>query len=135
MKLAVKIRKICTNRGALKAIASVTIDEAYVVHGVKIIETDKGRFVAMPGEVQKDKDGKAINSELKTMLSSARSEYWVMVALVVGNIPLLYLLNKEWYQTLMHTTPGKIVLGICGIVILVTALFMMKFTKPINYKR
>ena len=80
-------------------------------------------------------DVRLINSELKTMLSSARSEYWVMVALVVGNIPLLYLLNKDWYQTLMYTTHGKIVLGICGIVILVTALFMMKFTKSINYKR
>lgn len=69
------------------------------------------------------------------MLSSVRNEYWMMVALVAGNIPLLYFLNREWFDTLMYATPGKIVLGICGAVILVTALFMMKFTKPINYKR
>ncbi len=85
--------------------------------------------------VAKLTDVRLINSELKTMLSSARSEYLVMVGLVVGNIPLLYLLNKEWYHTLMFTGPGKLVLGICGLVILVTALFMMKFTKPISYKR
>lgn len=85
--------------------------------------------------VSKLTDVRIVNSELKTMLSSVRNEYWMMVALVVGNIPLLYLLNKEWFETLMYSTPGKAVLGICGTVILITALFMMKFTKPIQYKR
>lgn len=80
-------------------------------------------------------DVRVVNNELKTMLQNARNEYWMMVLLVVGNIPLLYFLNKDWYQTLMYTTPGKIVLGICGAVILVTALFMFKFTRPIAYKR
>lgn len=85
--------------------------------------------------VSKLTDVRIVNSELKTMLSSARNEYWFMVALVVGNIPLLYLLNKDWFHTLLFTTPGKLVCGICGMVILITALFMMKFTKPVEYKR
>lgn len=85
--------------------------------------------------VAKLTDVRIVNSELKTMLSSVRNEYWMMVALVAGNIPLLYFLNRNWFETLMFTTSGKIVLGICGTVILVTALFMMKFTKPIAYKR
>jgi Flp pilus assembly protein TadB len=85
--------------------------------------------------VQKLADVRIVNSELSTMLASARNEYWMMVALVAGNIPLLYFLNKDWYHTLMSTTPGKIVLGVCGVVILVTAMFMMKFTKPVEYKR
>lgn len=85
--------------------------------------------------VAKLTDVRVVNSELKTMLSSARNEYWMMVLLLVGNVPLLYLLNKEWFQTLIYTTPGKAVLGVCGVVILVTAVFMMRFTKPIEYKR
>lgn len=60
------------------------------------------------------------------MLSSARNEYWFMVARVVGNIPLLYLLNKDWFHTLLFTTPGKLVCGICGMVILITALFRLR---------
>lgn len=79
-------------------------------------------------------DIRIVNSELKTMMAAVRNEYWMMVALVVGNVPLLYLLNKDWFHTLLFTTPGKAVCGLCGIVILVTALFMMKFTKPIEYK-
>lgn len=57
-----------------------------------------------------------------------------MVALVVGNIPLLYILNKSWYSTLMDTIPGKLVLALSGVIILVTAMMMMKYTKPIEYK-
>jgi Flp pilus assembly protein TadB len=58
-----------------------------------------------------------------------------MAALVTGNIPLLYFLNRDWFDTLLFDTSGKIVLGICGTVILITALLMMKLTKPIEYKR
>ena len=85
--------------------------------------------------VSKLTDVRIVNSELRTMLSSVRNEYWMMVVLVAGNVPLLYFLNREWFDTLMFSTPGKVVLGICGMVILITALFMMKFTKPIAYKR
>ena len=85
--------------------------------------------------VAKLTDVRIVNSELKTMLINARNEYLMMVFLVVGNIPLLYLLNKDWFHTLLFTTAGKAVLGVCGVVILITALFMMKYTKPIEYKR
>ena len=85
--------------------------------------------------VSKLTDIRIVNNEQRGLLAAARNEYWVMVALLVGNIPLLYLLNKDWYHTLVYDTAGKVVLGICGVVILITALFMMRFTRPIEYKR
>ena len=85
--------------------------------------------------VSKLTDVRVINNELKTMLQSAKNEYWMMVLLLISNIPILYMLNKEWFNTLVYETSGKAVLGICGVVILVTALFMIKFTKPVEYKR
>lgn len=80
-------------------------------------------------------DVRIVNNELKTMLSEVKKEYWMMVCLVIGNIPLLYMLNEAWYKSLMFTVAGKIVLAICGVVILITAAFMMKYTKPIEYKK
>lgn len=85
--------------------------------------------------VSKLQDIRIVNNELKTMLSAVRNEYLMMVLLVVGNVPLLYLLNKDWYRTLLFSLPGKAVCGLCGIVILVTAMLMMKYTKPIEYRR
>lgn len=85
--------------------------------------------------VSKLTDVRIVNNELKTVLDAAKNEYLTMVLLVVGNIPLIYALNKEWFNSLMFTIPGKIVIAICGMTILVTAGFMMKFTKPIEYRR
>ena len=85
--------------------------------------------------VSKLTDVRLVNNSLKTMLSETRREYWMMVLMVVGNIPLLYCLNRDWYDALMNTVFGKIVLAISGVVIIVTAIRMNKITKPIEYKR
>ena len=78
--------------------------------------------------VAKLTDVRVVNSELSTMMAAVRTEYYTMVGLVVGNIPLLYVLNKDWFHTLIYETPGKFVLGVCGAVIIVTYMFLLKFT-------
>lgn len=85
--------------------------------------------------VAKLTDVRIVNNELKTMLYEPRKEYYMMVAMLFGNIPLLYMLNHSWYNTLMTTLPGKFVLALSGVTVLVTALLMMKYTKPIEYRR
>ena len=85
--------------------------------------------------VSKLTDVRLVNNSLKTMLSEARREYYMMVCMVLANIPLLYCLNRDWYDALMNTVFGKIVLAICGVVIIITAIRMNKITKPIEYKR
>lgn len=84
--------------------------------------------------VAKMTDVRLVNSELSTMMAEVRMEYYTMVGLVVGNVPLLYVLNKDWFHTLVYEFAGKFTLGMCGVVIFVTYLFMLKFTKPIEYK-
>ena len=85
--------------------------------------------------VTKLTDVRIVNNEIKGMLSSARIEYYMMTGIVVGNIPLLYFLNKDWFNALMFTTLGKLVLAICGLVIIVTAVLMLRFTKQIEYRK
>ncbi|MGN0451616.1 MAG: type II secretion system F family protein [Acutalibacteraceae bacterium] len=85
--------------------------------------------------ISKLTDVRIVNSELRTMLTSAKNEYYAMVAMVIGSVPLLYVLNKEWFEVLIYSTVGKATLGISAIVVLVTTFFMMKFTKPIEYRR
>jgi len=85
--------------------------------------------------VSKFTDVRLVNNALKTMLENARREYYTMVIMVVANIPILYCINKDWYNALMYTTVGKIVLAVCALVIFITALRMSKVTKPVEYKR
>jgi len=85
--------------------------------------------------VNKLTDVRLVNSELKTLMMEPRKEYWSMAALVAGNVPLLYLINKDWFHTMMTTLPGKIVLALSAAAILVTAMLMFKYTKPVEYKK
>ena len=57
MEFNVKVRKIIENGKPLKATCSVTMDGQFTVHGVKVIKTEKGSFIAMPFESYKDAEG------------------------------------------------------------------------------
>ena len=45
----VRVRTI-TTEGKLRAIASITMDDEFVVHDIKVIEGEKGLFIAMPSK-------------------------------------------------------------------------------------
>ena len=98
-------------------------------------QLDHNLIDTLPPIVARLADMRVVNGELKVMSSEHKREYWIMVLLVIANIPLLYLLNKDWYAALMYTTLGKVALAICGAVILITSILMMKFTKPVTYKK
>ena len=57
MEFNVNIRKIIENGKPLKATCSVTMDNMFTVHGVKVIKTEKGSFIAMPFDSYKDAEG------------------------------------------------------------------------------
>lgn len=49
----VRVRKI-TKEGKMRAIVSITIDEEFVIHDIKVIEGEKGLFIAMPSKKATD---------------------------------------------------------------------------------
>ena len=49
----VRVRKI-TAEGKMKAIVSITIDDVFVVHDIKVIDGEKGLFIAMPSKKATD---------------------------------------------------------------------------------
>lgn len=49
----VRVRKIA-KEGKMKAIVSITVDDEFVVHDIKVIEGDKGLFIAMPSKRSAD---------------------------------------------------------------------------------
>ncbi len=70
----VRVRKV-TSQGKMKAKIDITIDNAFVIHDVKVIETDKGTFIAMPSKKLPNGDYKdvahPINTETREMLQKA----------------------------------------------------------------
>lgn len=66
--------KTSEKEGALKALATVVIDDAIAIHGIKVIEGEKGLFIAMPSR-RGDKGFidfvHPINTETRNMLQKA----------------------------------------------------------------
>lgn len=69
----VRVRKIA-KEGKMKAVVSVTFDNEFVVHDIKVIEGEKGYFIAMPSKRSSDGEYRdiahPINSATRELLSS-----------------------------------------------------------------
>ena len=69
----VRVRKV-TKEGKMKAVVSITLDNEFVVHDIKVIEGEKGLFIAMPSTKAGDGEYRdiahPINSETRERIQS-----------------------------------------------------------------
>ena len=61
----VRVRKM-TKEGKMKAIVSITIDDEFVVHDIKVIDGERGLFIAMPSRKAADGEYKDIAHPINT---------------------------------------------------------------------
>ena len=69
----VRVRKV-SKEGKMKAIVSITLDNEFVVHDIKVIEGEKGMFIAMPSRKAADGEYRGvahpINSETRDKIQN-----------------------------------------------------------------
>ena len=79
----VRVRKV-TKEGKMRAVVSITIDDVFVVHDIKVIEGEKGLFIAMPSRKASDGEYRdiahPINSETRDKIQSLILEKYRAVA-------------------------------------------------------
>ncbi|MFQ9511467.1 MAG: septation regulator SpoVG [Lachnospiraceae bacterium] len=80
----VRVRKV-SKEGKMKAIISITIDNEFVIHDIKVIEGEKGVFIAMPSRKAADGEYRdiahPINSETREMIQKIILERYEAAAL------------------------------------------------------
>lgn len=73
----VRVRKL-SKEGKMKAIVSITLDDEFVIHDIKVIEGEKGLFIAMPSKKAADGEFRdiahPINSETREMVQNVIME-------------------------------------------------------------
>ena len=85
----VRVRKIA-KEGKMKAVVSITIDDEFVVHDIKVIEGEKGLFIAMPSRKASDGEYRDIAHPIN---SQARDHIQSLIL--------------EKYQELLNTEDGE----------------------------
>ena len=67
----VRVRKV-TKQGKMRAVVSVTFDNEFVIHDIKVIEGERGLFIAMPSKKSTDGEYRdiahPINSDMRKTL-------------------------------------------------------------------
>ena len=79
----VRVRKV-NQEGKMRAVVSITIDNEFVVHDIKVIEGDKGLFIAMPSRKASDGEYRdiahPINSDTRDKIQTLILEKYEEVA-------------------------------------------------------
>lgn len=87
----VRIRKI-VREGKMKAIVSITLDDEFVIHDIKIIEGEKGLFTAMPSRRTTSGEYKdivhPINSQTREAMQEAILEAYRRTALTESGMEM-----------------------------------------------
>ena len=78
-----RVRKVAKD-GKMKAVVSITLDDEFVVHDIKVIEGEKGLFIAMPSRKASDGEYRdiahPINSETRERIQTIILEQYVKAA-------------------------------------------------------
>lgn len=88
----VRVRKVA-KEGKLKAVVSITMDEEFVVHDIKVIEGEKGLFIAMPSK-------KAVDGEYRDIAHPINSETREKIQSII----------LENYEKVLEETPEEAVI-------------------------
>ena len=87
----VRVRKVA-KEGKMKAVVSITMDDEFVVHDIKVIEGEKGLFIAMPSR-------KATDGEYRDIAHPINSETRDRIQTII----------LEKYQEVMDAEPEEAV--------------------------
>lgn len=71
MNIKVEIKKNLGTDKPVKAYANIVIDDAVVIHGVSVVENEKGRYMSMPMHTWKTKQGEDVTRPVCHPISSS----------------------------------------------------------------
>ena len=97
-------------------------------------QSDRTMKNTLLSSIQKFSDVRVVQSELDSSVASIKREAFMMMGLVAINVPLLYVINHDWFNTLVYTLQGKVTLAVCAAIVLFSFVRIMKLSAPIEYK-
>jgi len=89
------------------------------------------KFV-LPSIIESMSDVKKMQEEFNTTLLSVHKEYTTMVLIEALFIPLLYVMQKEWFHVLLTSGIGKAVLAVNAAVILLGYAYIIVINRPVS---
>jgi hypothetical protein len=119
---------------ALKIMAAEVDNEDFTswVNVLILCVDDKGLKYMLKPIVQGMNDVKALQLKSDTEMAAAWRRFFMMVVTTFATIPLLRLMNKDWFDILTKTGPGKVLVILMIASALGSSIYAAKVNKPIR---
>lgn len=85
--------------------------------------------------VNKLSDIRVVSGELNTLLYEPLKDFAIMALLLLLEVPFLRSQNEEWYNILMFTPVGKLLISVDVVLLMVALIAVIRNLKPIEYRR
>jgi hypothetical protein len=94
-------------------------------------QDDRELKYVLPSIVAKLNSVKKIQVELDTVMYDIYKEYLYVAAIVILNIPLMYIINAEWARILFGTPIGKLAVAITFSVIFLASAYVVSVNRSL----
>ncbi len=105
------------------------------IDAMKLCQDDRNLKSTLLPIVNKLSDMRVVAGELDTLMYDPLKNFVVLALLLLAEIPIIKLMNEEWYNLLMFTVAGKIVIAIDAMILIVSLVGEIRSTRPIEYRR
>ncbi|MVB10443.1 hypothetical protein CAFE_11320 [Caprobacter fermentans] len=105
------------------------IDQLILCQGNRTLKSTLQPIVTRFSEVRE------VSGDLDSLLYEPLKEFVAMAALTILNYPLFRAISMEWYNTLMYTFWGQIIMTVTFVVLFVSLTAVIKNTRAVEYKR
>ncbi len=104
------------------------------VSAMKGCQSDRTLKSTLMPIVRKLSDSRIVTGEFEVLIAQPMKEYATMAFLLVANIPLIYFINRSWFEILVNTLPGKACLAASALVLVISLIGAVRISRPIEFK-
>ncbi len=83
--------------------------------------------------INKFSDTRILELEVQNITRNPITEFILMCLLYIFNLPLLYIMNKDWYFNLIHSNSGKIMIALTSAIMFYSVIRVILLQKQVEY--
>lgn len=111
------------------------VDNPYFQQWISIViqcQNEPDKKLLLPGVLDRMASAKMRQNELDTEMMSIWRDYITVAFLTIANIPMMKVLDADWYRYLMHTNYGKAVVAVTFLAVFLCSLYVAKVNNPVS---
>ena len=121
------LSKLDVQRPFAEFITDVTLIDSNIRRGLRRLEL---RFI-LPAVIDGMNDAKKLQIEADTVMMNVWKEYFMSIILAFSIIPILRFSNAEWFNILINTFVGKLLIVLMLILTIISAFLTLRINKPL----